>query len=32
MPRVEVHIHQYVDMRQADGQMRKKCTICGKVK
>jgi hypothetical protein len=30
--RRELHIHQYVEMRQADGTVRKKCTVCGKLK
>lgn len=28
----EIHIHQYNDIRQADGTIRKVCMICGKVK
>lgn len=32
MPVFEIHIHQYNDIRQADGTIRKVCSICGKVK
>lgn len=32
MTTFEVHIHQYNDIRQADGTMRKVCSICGKMK
>lgn len=28
----EVHIHQYNDIRQSDGTVRKVCSVCGKVK
>jgi hypothetical protein len=28
----EIHIHQYQDVRQVDGTIRKMCMICGKVK
>lgn len=30
--RSELHIHQYNDIRQADGTVRKVCSICGKMK
>lgn len=32
MPTFEIHIHQYNDIRQADGTIRKVCSFCGKVK
>lgn len=32
MPTSEFHIHQYYDVRTADGKIRKKCSICGKMK
>jgi hypothetical protein len=28
----EIHIHQYNDIRQPDGTIRKVCSICGKMK
>lgn len=32
MPSFEIHIHQYNDIRQSDGSIRKVCSICDKVK
>lgn len=32
MIKPEKHIHQYNSIRQADGKVRKVCSICGKVK